>query len=148
MDTPTIMAISAGLGSVAGGAASLVTSWITQRTQSKRASSERILHERVALYNEFLTVASRLAVDALGQSLERPDQLAALYGVLSRVRLISGDAVLAEAEACCRQIVERYARPNVTSDQIRTAIQADDFDILKAFSSSCRRELRAVNSPS
>src|SRR5882724_6355756 len=133
MDSTVVMALSAALGSLAGGAASIATTWITQRNQSKRASNEWKLRDREALYAEFLTEASRLAVDALSHSLERPDQLAALYGILSRVRLMANDQVLATAEDCCHQIVARYRHPNLIADQIQAVIVADDFDILKPF---------------
>ena len=52
------------------------------------------LHEqlrvRESLYGEFITEASRLSVDALVHSLDRPEQLVALYGILSRIRLVAG----------------------------------------------------------
>src|SRR5262249_48380240 len=118
MDSTIVMAVATALGSVVGAATSIATTWISQRTQSIRAHAEWKLRERESLYNEFLTEASRLAVDALEHSLDRPDQLATLYGILSRIRLISNDEVLARAEDCCRRIVERYWEPNLTSDQI------------------------------
>jgi hypothetical protein len=144
MDTTVMTASAAAMGSLVGAAASIATTWITQRTQAIRAASEWKLREREALYKEFITEASRLSVDALLHSLDRPEQVAPLYGIVSRIRLASSDEVLAEAEKCCRRIVERYRRPNLTSDQIDTAIQADEFDLLKAFSSACRRELLAM----
>jgi hypothetical protein len=145
MDSAVVMALSAALGSLAGGAASIATTWITQRNQFRRANNEWKLREREALYAEFLTEASRLAVDALSNSLERPDQLAVLYGILSRVRLIANDQVLASAEDCCHQIVERYQLPNLMADQLHAAIEADDFDIMKPFSAACRTELQTFS---
>ena len=101
---------------------------------------------RESLYNEFITEASRLAVDAVAHCLERPDQLIALYGILSRIRLISGEEVVRHGEACCRRIMELYGRPNLTADQIRAAVEAhdvDEIDPLKEFSTVCRNELLA-----
>ena len=129
-----------------GAAASVVTTWITQRTQTIRAHSEWKLRERESLYKEFITEASRLAVDALAHSLERPDQIMALYGILSRIRLVSGEEVVRQGEACCRRIIELYGRPNLTTDQIRAVAEShdlDDIDPLKEFSSVCRNELLA-----
>jgi hypothetical protein len=146
MDSTVVTAMAAALGSLVGAAGSIATTWITQRTQAIRANTEWRLRERESLYKEFITEASRLAVDALGHSLERPDQLAGLYGILSRIRLISGDQVLGEAEECCRRIVELYRRPNLTSDQIHVAYEANELDILKEFSSACRKELLAMSS--
>jgi hypothetical protein len=146
MDSAVVTAIAAALGSVVGASSSIATTWITQRTQTTRANNRRILREREALYREFITEASRLAVDALGHSLERPDQLVALYGILSRIRLMSGDEVLGKAEECCHGIVERYRRPNLTSDQIHDAFVAKEIDLLKEFSFACRMELLAMSS--
>lgn len=88
MNSTVVTAMAAVLGSILGAAASVVTTWITQRTQSIRANSEWTLRERESLYREFITEASRLAIDALAHTLERPDQIMALYGILSRIRLI------------------------------------------------------------
>ena len=105
-------AAAAAAGSLLGAAASIATTWITQRTQTIRENNVWKLRERETLYGEFITEASRLAVDALAHSLERPDNLVALYGILGRIRLISGEKVLDKAEDCCRRIVDLYATAN------------------------------------
>lgn len=136
--------MAAALGSLVGATASIATTLITQRTQTLRAHSEWKLRERRSLYKEFITQASRLTIDALAHCLERPDQLMALYAILSSIRLISEDEVVRQGEACCRRILELYGRPNLTTDQIRAAVQAhdlDDIDPLKEFSIACRNEL-------
>ncbi len=137
--------MAAALGSLVGAAASVATTWITQRTQTIRAHSEWKLRERHSLYKEFITQASRLTIDALAHCLEQPDQLMALYGILSSIRLISGEEVVRQGEACCRRILELYGRPNLTTDQIRAAAEGhlDDIDPLKEFSTACRKELLA-----
>ena len=147
MNTTVVTAMAAALGSLVGAAASVATTWITQRTQTIRANSEWTLRERESLYKEFITEASRLTVDAVAHSLEQPDQLMALYGILSSIRLMSGDEVVRQGEACCRRIVELYGRPNLTTDQIRAAVEAhgiDGIDPLKEFSTACRNELLAT----
>ena len=146
MDSTVVTAMAATLGSFVGATASIATTWITQRTQTVRANSEWTLRERESLYKEFITEASRLTVDALAHSLERPNRLMALYGILSCIRLISGEEVVRQGEACCRRIVELYGRPNLTTDQIRAAVEAHDvdgIDPLKEFSTACRNELLA-----
>ena len=146
MTATVVTAMAAALGSLVGAAASISTTWITQRTQTIRAHSEWKLRERESLYKEFITEASRLTVDAVAHSLEQPDQLMALYGILSRIRLISGEAVVREGEACCRRIMELYGRPNLTTDEIRAAAESHDLDgmdPLKDFSTACRNELLA-----
>jgi hypothetical protein len=146
MDSALVTAIAAGLGSMAGASATIVTTFLTQRTQAVRANTDWQLRVRESLYGEFITEASRLSVDALVHSLDQPEQLVALYGLLSRIRLVAGADVLQKAEICCRRIVEFYRQPNLTSDQIRAAFEANELDPLKEFSAACRDELRAMSS--
>jgi len=146
MDSTVVTALAAALGSLVGATASIGTTWISQRRQSIRASAEWKLRDHESLYKEFIMEASRLFGDAMVKSLERPDQLVGLYGILSRIRLISGDEVLSKAVGCCHRIVELYRRPNMTADQIRAAFEANEFDPLKEFSAACRAELLAMSS--
>jgi hypothetical protein len=141
MDSAMITAIAAACGSVVGAAATIATNWITQRSQQVRAEREQTLRNRETLYGEFISEASRLTVEALGHSLERPDTFVKLYGITGRIRLVSTDAVLAAAEACIRQIIDLYAKPNMTVDQMRAAFEHEGFDPLKDFSVACRKEL-------
>ena len=146
MDSTVVTALAAALGSLVGATASIGTTWISQRRQSIRASAEWKLRERESLYKEFIMEASRLFGDAMVNSLDRPDQLVALYGILSRIRLISGDDVLSKAMGCCHRIVGLYRRPNMRAEQIRAAFEANEFDPLKEFSAACRAELLAMSS--
>ncbi len=141
METSFITAIAAASGSLVGAAASIGTTWITQRTQTVRAQMEGKLRDRESLYGEFITEASRLTVEALSHSLEQPERLVKLYGILGRIRLVAADPVLVAAEACCRQIVDLYSEPNMTIEQIRVAFERDRVDPIKDFSTACRKEL-------
>ena len=58
MNSTVVTAMAAALGSLVGAAASIATTWITQRTQTIRAHSEWKLRERESLYKEFITEAS------------------------------------------------------------------------------------------
>ena len=146
MDSTVVTALAAALGSLVGASASIGTTWISQRRQSIRATAEWKLRDHESLYKEFIMEASRLFGDAMVNSLDRPDQLVALYGILSRIRLISGDDVLSKAVGCCHRIVGLYRRPNMTAEQIRAAFEANEFDPLKEFSAACRMELLAMSS--
>jgi hypothetical protein len=123
MDSTSIAAVAAVVGSVVGAAATIGTTWITQRTQIARSKIETKLRDRETLYGEFITEASRLIVDALTHQLEQPATLVTLYGILGRIRLVATDPVLGAAETCCLQIVDLYARPNMTVDQIRATFE-------------------------
>src|SRR5271157_6025045 len=146
MDSTVVTAMAAALGSLVGAAASIATTWITQQTQTIRADSEWKLRERKSMYKRFIREGSRLAIDAVAHSLEKPDKLIALYGILSCIRLMSGEEVVRRGEACCYRIIELYGRPNLTTDHIRAAAEAQDLDgmdPLKEFSAACRKELLA-----
>ena len=144
MDSTIIAATAAVLGSVVGATATIGTTWITQRTQAARSKIEATLRDRQTLYGEFITEASRLTVDAFTSQLEQPATFVTLYGILGRIRLVADDPVLASAEACCRQIVDLYARPNMTIDQIRAAFDDGQIDPIKEFSTACRTELLGI----
>ncbi len=144
MNSTIIAAVAVVLGSMVGAAATIGTTWITQRTQTARSKIEAKLRAREALYGEFITEASRLTVDAFTNQLEQPATFVTLYGILGRIRLVSDAAVLASAEACCREIVSLYTRPNMTVDQIRVAFEHGQIDPLKGFSTVCRTELLEI----
>jgi hypothetical protein len=146
MESTVVTAMAAALGSLVGDTASIATTWITQRTQIVRANAEWKLRERESLYKEFITEASRLTIDALTNSMERPAQMMTLYGILSRIRLMSRQEVVRQGEACCRRIIELYGQPNLTTEQLRAAVVdngIDEIDPLKEFSNACRKELQA-----
>jgi hypothetical protein len=140
MDSAYFTAVAAACGSLVGAAATIVTTCITQRTQRAYAHREEKLRNREALYGEFITEASRLTMEALGHSLERPDTFVKLYGITGRIRLMATGPVLDAAEACIRQIIDLYAKPNMTVEQIRLAFERDRLDPIRDFSVACRRE--------
>ena len=141
LDSTLITASAVAFGSVVGAIATIATTWITQRNQSIRGHLEWNHRERESLYGEFIKEAARLAADALHHSLDEPEKLVALYGVLGRIRLLSGQQVLREAEECVRQIVHLYAEPNLTPAQFQDALDGNTFDPIKNFSTACRQEL-------
>jgi hypothetical protein len=141
-----VTAGAAMLGSLTGAAASILTTWITQRTQALRSQIDGKLRERETLYGEFITEASRLTLEALSHSLEQPETFVKLYGILGRIRLVSAEPVLAAAEACVREIADLYSKPNMTVEQIREAFEGQRVDPVRDFSIVCRGELLEISS--
>jgi hypothetical protein len=141
MDATIITALAAACGSLVGTGGTIVTTWLTQRSQTVHVEREGMLRSREALYGEFITEAARLAVEALSHSLERPDTFVKLYGINGRIRLVATNPVLAAAEACIRQIIDLYAKPNMTVEEIRVAFERDRLDPIGDFSIACRKEL-------
>ena len=144
MDTHVITALAATGGSVIVAAATVGATWINQHKQTVRELIQARLRERESLYGEFITEASRLAVDAVSHSLETLEKLVILYGIIGRIRLVAGEDVLNQAEFCCQRIVKLYATPNITVEQIGESFDPHELDPLKPFSSTCRAELMRI----
>jgi hypothetical protein len=144
MNPTIITAIAAACGSLVGALATIVTTRITLSAQKVLAEREAKLRHREALYGDFIMEASRLTIEALSHSLEKPDTFMHLYGILGRIRLVAADPVLAAAEACSRRLVDLYAEPNMTVEQIRVAFERDRLDPMRDFSVACRKELLEI----
>src|SRR5882672_5978387 len=100
MDSAVLSASAAVLGSLAGGSASIATAWLTLKTQGRRQAIQVETRKRELLYSEFITECSKLALDALDHSLERPETLLQAYSLVSRIRLTSSEAVLHAGRGC------------------------------------------------
>lgn len=143
--SPTVIAaVAAACGSLMGAVATVVTNWITLRTRKVHGKREANLRHREALYGEFITEASRLTIEALSHSLEKADTFVKLYGILGRIRLVAADRVLTAAEACTRQLVDLFAKPNMTVQQIRNAFERDRIDPIREFSVVSREEFLEI----
>lgn len=144
MDPALLSASAAVLGSLTGGSASIATAWLTQRTQARRQAVQVETRKREVLYADFITECSKLVLDALDHTLERPGTLLQAYSLVNRIRLISSDAVLHQAEAAMQEIVAIYRAPNLPIEQFREMSMDKAHDPLKAFSEACREELKAL----
>jgi hypothetical protein len=142
MDANLITALAGVLGSVSGASAAIATTWISQKSQTVRERAKWETRKRETLYGDFITEASHLVADALDHSLDNPETLVKLYAHLGRIRLVSSDAVLAAAEECCGRIVDLYARPNMTMDEILATMRSNELEFFKRFSDACRVELQ------
>ncbi len=140
MDSSLITGTSAVLGSVAGASASIVTAWITQRNQKDRERCQAELRRRETLYGEFINEVSRLTADAFEHSLDRPDVLVSVYAIAGRIQLVASAPVMASVSECCRYVVDLYSRPNMTIEEIRSALQVSEHP-LRTFEAACRTEL-------
>ena len=144
MDTSTLSVISGLLGTLLGGSASVATAWITQRTFNKRELIRIEMSKRETLYGEFISECSKLLVDALTHTLEKPETLLLAYALLNRIRLCASEAVLLEAERLLRRITDQYFSNNLTLDNVRGIMRSDAADPLLAFGEACRAELKSM----
>jgi len=144
MDNSLVSAMAAVLGSLVGGSATIATTWITQKTSTKRELIRQELRKREMLYGEFIAECSKRVIDSLAHGLEQPESFWPAYALLNRIRLSASDAVLAEAEKVLRRIGEQYFSPNMTLEEMRAMARSWEDDPLKPFGEACRTELKSV----
>jgi hypothetical protein len=102
VDVAVLSAMSAVLGSIVGGSASITTAWFTQRTQARRERIRAEVQKREALYADFIAECAELAMDSIDHTLDRPETLVKVYSLENRIRLTSSDDVVAAAAVCSR----------------------------------------------
>ena len=143
MDTSVLTAMAGVLGSLVGGSATVATTWVTQRTLSKRELLRMEIKRREQLYGDFISECSARVVDSFERHLEKPETLLKAYALLNRIRLCASHAVLTEAEATLHFITDQYFSPNVSVEELRKLMRSGT-DPLKPFGEACRRELKAM----
>lgn len=144
MEVALITAMSGVMGSLVGGAATFATTWVNQRTTSRREIVREEIKRREALYGEFIVECARLLVDALTHSLEKPETLLPAYALVNRIRLCASKPVLAEAENLAKLITNQYFASNKTLDEMRRVAESEEADALRPFGEACRLELQAL----
>ena len=144
MDATIVSAMAGVFGSLVGGSATVATSWITQKTLTKRELIGAEIRQHEALYGEFIRECSRLVMDSFVHTLDKPDTMLPMYELLNRIRLSASDAVLAEAEHVLRQITEQYFSANLKLEDMRALVRSGSADPLKSFGEACRVELKSM----
>lgn len=144
MDTALVGAMSAVLGSLVGGSASVATTWMTQRTLNKRELLREELRKREALYGEFIGECAKLFMDAFTHNLDKPETLLPVFALINRIRLCASRKVLAEAERLLGRLTDQYFASNLTVDELRKLAHAEKADPLSDFGEACRAELKSL----
>jgi hypothetical protein len=144
MEPAVISALSAVLGSIVGGSASIATAWFTQNTQGRREMIRAEVDKREALYADFIGECSRLVLDALGHSLEKAEILTKVYALENRIRLSSSDAVVNAAQHAIKRILDLYFERNYGKEDLRNLKRSMEDEPLGEFSEGCRRELASL----
>jgi len=141
MEANIVSALSAVLGSLVGGTASVVSSWVTQQTAGRRERVHNQLQKRESLYSEFISEASKLAIDAFDHVLEKPERLADVYALQNRIRLTSSRRVVDACNEVMDRILQRYFSPNLTQVELQQYLLSTHDDLLKQFAEACREEM-------
>ncbi len=147
IDPALLGPLSALLGAVVGGTASLLGAVYTQRWQDRvqRVASE--VAKRETVYADFVMSASNLLLDAYTRdeiSLGGDEQR--LVGLINRMRLFAPSDVVEGAEAVLRAIVEILLKPSIELRQLakQALSKSLDPDPLLMFSEICRTDLDRV----
>jgi hypothetical protein len=147
IDPALLSPVSALLGAIVGGGASLVAAIYTQRCQYRLQRIAREVEKREAVYAEFVMYASNLLLNAytrdeivLGGDEPR------LIGLINRMRLFAPPEIVVGAENVFRVMVEISLKPSIELRQLaKEALSRGlDPDPLLAFSSTCRADLDNV----
>ena len=144
MDTALVSAMSAVLGALVGGSASVATTWMAQKTMSRRELAREELRKREALYGEFIGECAKLFMDAFTHNLEKPESLLPVFALINRVRLCASREVLAEAERVLTRLTDQYFAKNLTVEDLRQLAHTEQADPLRDFGEACRAELKSL----
>ena len=147
IDPTLVSPISALLGALVGGTASLVAAIYTQRCQDQLQRIAGEVAKRESVYADFVMSASTLLLNAYTKdefALSGDEQR--MIGLINRMRLFAPPEVVGAAEAVVRAIVEIFLKPSIELRQLaKEALSKSlDPDPLMAFSSICRADLDNV----
>ena len=150
MNTAWISAFSAIMGSLVGSLSSVLTTYVSQRSQARRDFLNKQFAQRETLYCEFINEAASLFADSLQHQFEKTESLVTIYALLNRIRLKSSAEVVRAAMTTIDDIIATYNRPNLTAEQLRGFTPkelhslANESDPLRKFGEACREELNAI----
>ena len=147
LDPAYISALAALAGATIGGLTSFATSWVTQRTQLRHAHREAERAELKTLYQDFITEASRLFVEAMSTKTDNIDDISGLVGLhalIGRMRLISAQPVIDSAMRAEETIIKTYLGPDRTIRELMDyATHQGNTSFMVEFSAACRKDLAA-----
>ena len=148
LDPALLSPVSALLGALIGGGASLLGAIYTHRSQERDQRVAFEIAKRETVYADFVMSASNLLLNAythdeiaLGGDEQR------LIGLINRMRLFAPTDVIEGAEAVLRAIAEILLKPSIELRQLaKEALSKSlDPDPLLKFSSICRADLDSVH---
>ncbi len=144
MELPYIMAISALTGSVLAGLTSGIIQWLSVRSQVRAGRLAGDLARRQDLFEAFIVAASKAYGDAVTNSEPDMAEIAELYALVSRMRVLCAPKTVRCADRVLRLIVDTYFTPNSTVRDLRELVnKGAGIDPLKEFSDVAREELHA-----
>ncbi len=147
IDATILSPVSALLGALIGGGASLCAAVYTQHCQNRLQRAAAEVAKRETVYADFVMDASNVLLNAyvhdeiaLGCEEQR------LIGLINRMRLFAPPDVVKGAEAVLRAIAEISLKPGVEARRLAKEALSEslDPDALLSFSLICRADLDSV----
>lgn len=150
LDSTILSPVSALIGALVGGSASLAAAIYTQRVQHHLHRTAAEVTRREAVYADFVMSASNLLLNAhIRDEIALSGEEQRLVGLINRMRLFAPQDVLASAEAVLKAIVDIFLKPKVELRQLAEALaEGPRPDPLLPFSLVCRRDLDRLRTPS
>lgn len=146
IDPALLSPVSALVGALVGGCASLIAAIYTQRRQDRLQRVAGEVAKRETVYADFVLHASNMLLRAYTQDeivLSGDEQR--LIGLINRIRFFASPNVVATAETVLRAIVEISLKPSIELRQLATqALSKNLDDPLLEFSLVCRADLDNV----
>jgi hypothetical protein len=147
IDPALLGPVSALLGALIGGGASMFGTVYAQRHQDRLQRVAGEIAKREAVYGDFVMHASNWLLEAYTHdeiALSGDEQR--LLGITNRMRLFAPPEIVAAAEAVLKAIVEIALKPGVEIRQLakEALLRNIDPDPLLKFSQLCRANLDSV----
>jgi hypothetical protein len=146
MNVMSISALAALVGSIVGGLTSGATTWMNLRAQARSTRWAHRISRQEELFRDFICVASKTYAEAIQSSEPQGQDLVALYGMISRMRVGSSTKIVACAENILGVTINAYRSPNKTFADIHALIMSGEgMDPLEEFVAAAREELGEFN---
>ena len=147
IDPAILSPVSALLGALIGGGASLCAAIYTQRYQNRLQRVAGEIAKRETVYADFVMNASNLLLNAyVRDEIALGGEEQRLIGLINRMRLFAPPDVVKNAEAVLRAIVEISLKPGIEVRRLAKEALSEslDPDALVSFSLICRADLDDV----
>jgi hypothetical protein len=146
MNVMSISALAALVGSIVGGLTSGVTTWMNLRAQARATRRAHRISRQEDLFRDFVCAASKTYAEAIQSNEPQIQELVALYGIISRMRVGSSAKAVACAENVLDVTIKAYKSPNKSFADIHAHIMSGEgMDPLKEFVEAAREELGEFN---
>jgi hypothetical protein len=119
IDPNLLSPVSALLGAIVGGGASMVAAIYTQRCQDRLQRVAREVDKREAVYAEFVMHAANLLLNAYTcDEIELGGDEQRMIGLINRMRMFAPPDIVGGAERVLRVIVEISLKPSIEIRQL------------------------------